>query len=367
MNTLSKTILAIITIILVAFIFWYFANIIAYIIIAFILSMFGHPLIELLDKIRIKNYQIPRSVSAAFTLLSIWGIGFLLIILIFPILAKEASNLSSIDKQMIMNSFNGPVKYIENLLIGMNIKNVDFIQIQEFISSKLMSILGISQLSNMFNFFTKLLGNAFVGFFAITFITFFFLKDEKLFGNIILTISPTKHERKVKHIMFSIKKLLGRYFLGLFIDVLIVFTLVSLGMTIIGLDFQQAIVIGLFAGLLNVIPYVGPIIAIIFGLSFAAISHIELNLIEDIFPLFSYMMIVYVIVQIIDGMFLQPFIYSNSVKAHPLEIFLVILSAGYIAGIAGMLVAIPTYTIIRVIAKEFFINFKFVKKLTEKL
>mgnify|MGYP003295806886 CR=1 FL=1 len=69
--------------------------------------------------------------------------------------------------------------------------------------------------------------------------------------------------------------------------------------------------------------------------------------------------------QLVDNFFFQPFIYSNSVKAHPLEIFLVLLMAGHMAGVAGMLVAIPSYTVIRVIAKQFFGNIKPVKALTE--
>jgi predicted PurR-regulated permease PerM len=79
------------------------------------------------------------------------------------------------------------------------------------------------------------------------------------------------------------------------------------------------------------------------------------------------MAIVFISVQIIDNILFQPLIYSSSVKAHPLEIFLVIMAAGSLAGVLGMFLAIPTYTIIRVIAKEFFDNMKLVRKLTESL
>ncbi|MBR4095217.1 MAG: AI-2E family transporter, partial [Bacteroidales bacterium] len=76
---------------------------------------------------------------------------------------------------------------------------------------------------------------------------------------------------------------------------------------------------------------------------------------------------VFVVTHIIDVFIFQPYIYSNSVKAHPLEIFLVILLAGNIAGILGMLVAIPAYTVLRVFAKEFFSNFKLVQRLTDRM
>jgi predicted PurR-regulated permease PerM len=79
------------------------------------------------------------------------------------------------------------------------------------------------------------------------------------------------------------------------------------------------------------------------------------------------MTIVFLSVQVIDNVLFQPLIYSSSVKAHPLEIFLVIMAAGSMAGIIGMILAIPVYTIIRVIAAEFFENMKLVKKLTKNL
>jgi predicted PurR-regulated permease PerM len=71
--------------------------------------------------------------------------------------------------------------------------------------------------------------------------------------------------------------------------------------------------------------------------------------------------------QLLDNLLLIPFIFSNSVLAHPLEIFLVILMGSQLYGIIGMVLAIPTYTVIRVIAKEFLNKFKLVQKLTGKM
>jgi predicted PurR-regulated permease PerM len=70
---------------------------------------------------------------------------------------------------------------------------------------------------------------------------------------------------------------------------------------------------------------------------------------------------------VLDAALIQPFIFSKSVKAHPLEVFLVILVAGTVAGIPGMIFAIPSYTIFRVIAREFLSGFKIIRKLTEKI
>jgi len=98
-----------------------------------------------------------------------------------------------------------------------------------------------------------------------------------------------------------------------------------------------------------------------------SLVNIDADLMNYTLPLLGSMAIVFIVVKIIDDILIQPLIYSSSVRAHPLEIFLVILAAGSMAGILGMMLAIPAYTILRVIAREFFVNLKIVKKLTENL
>ena len=84
-------------------------------------------------------------------------------------------------------------------------------------------------------------------------------------------------------------------------------------------------------------------------------------------PLLIYMMLVVAITQLVDNIVFQPVIFSNSVRAHPLEIFVVILASGFAAGIPGMILAIPAYTVLRVFAREFFYNLKAVQKITSSL
>jgi predicted PurR-regulated permease PerM len=181
-----------------------------------------------------------------------------------------------------------------------------------------------------------------------------------------LLIVPDKYDNKIKHAMLSIQQLLTRYFIGLFIDVFIISTLITIGLLIVGIEFQHAIVIGLFAGMLNIIPYVGPIIAVSFGLILSIAINLNLEL-NQIIPIIGFVALVFLIVQLLDGIIIQPIIYSNSVKAHPLEIFLVIISAGSVAGIAGMILAVPSYTVLRIFAATFFKQFKIVDSLTKNM
>jgi predicted PurR-regulated permease PerM len=197
--------------------------------------------------------------------------------------------------------------------------------------------------------------------------TFFFLKDDRLFLEGLLIFVPTGHERAVRHAMSSIRYLLMRYFIGIILQITFIIILITIGMLIVGIKFNNALVIGLLVGVFNVIPYIGPVIGATLGIFIGMVTHLDLSFYGEIVPLLTYMLIVFACVQLIDNFLFQPLIYSSSVHAHPMEIFLVLMIAGFTAGILGMFLAIPAYTVIRVFAKEFFNNFKLVKRLTEKI
>jgi predicted PurR-regulated permease PerM len=96
-------------------------------------------------------------------------------------------------------------------------------------------------------------------------------------------------------------------------------------------------------------------------------SALQANAGVDLGPLVLQVVAVFAIAQQIDGFVVQPLVLGSSVKAHPLEVFLVVLMAGMVGGIGGMIAAIPVYTIIRVIAREFFSAFKPIQSLTRDL
>jgi predicted PurR-regulated permease PerM len=188
-----------------------------------------------------------------------------------------------------------------------------------------------------------------------------------MFKEAVLLMVPTDMETKVSKILSTISLLLQRYFVGIAVEMFLVGLLYSLGLVIIGIEFSHAVVIALFAALFNIIPYVGPWIGISLGLLAGLALNVEMDFMSHTLPILGWMALAFLIVKTLDDTLFQPLIYSSSVKAHPLEIFLVILAAGTVAGIKGMILAIPVYTIMRVIAKEFFDKLKFVRKLTENI
>jgi len=210
------------------------------------------------------------------------------------------------------------------------------------------------------------LGNILVALFSITFITFFFLRDDKLFYNIVMTLTPTKFEANARRILHSSKIYLTRYFVGLIIQSLVVFILIASGLLILGFG-ANSWLIALFAGIINIIPYIGPIIGMLFGMLIGITTNLSVDPGFDITPMLIQLFILFQGVQLIDNFVSQPIIYSNSIKAHPLEVFFVVLVFGNLAGVPGMIAAMPVYAFFRIIAKEFFSEAKIVRKMTQGL
>ncbi len=367
MNTTLRYILIGIGVILGALIVWYFLNIVAYILISAVLALIGRPMVELLGRVRLGKFRIPISLRALLSMLLIWGIVALFLWIFIPLLAVEVNNLSSLDPQQLLVSLEEPIKRIESLVEQYHLGETENFTIESFLTEKAIDYFNVSFLSSIFSSFAAILGNIFVAFFSISFITFFFLRDEHLFAEGMLIAVPDKHVKAFKHAMNSTRHLLRRYFIGIFGQIFGIFTLVAIGQTLAGVGFRHSLLIALIAALFNVIPYIGPLIGSSIGILLGIATHLEMDFYTQLMPLVGWMAIVFVIVQLIDNFVFQPLIFSNSVNAHPLEIFILLLIAGSLAGIAGMILAIPTYTVIRVFAKEFFNNFKVVKKLTKNI
>jgi predicted PurR-regulated permease PerM len=351
----------------IAYVLWYFKTIVAYILISAVLSLIGRRVVNFLNKLRYKKFHIPNAISALLTLILFWTLLLVFFRIFIPLVANQASELSNIDSETLIQNLRDPLQKLEFVLQKYNVSYAENQSIEQYLTEKFIALVNVSALSGFFSSIAGVLGNIFIAAFSISFITFFFLKDKGLLHDGILLLFPDKYLEKIKHILASIKKLLTRYFTGIVVQITGIIILVSIGLTIVGVDFSNALVIGLVVGLMNVIPYIGPLIGATLGLVLGLATNLDLSFYTELLPLLGYMAIVFAAVQVIDNILFQPLIYSSSVNAHPLEIFLVILIAGSLFGITGMILAIPTYTILRVIAKEFFNNLKVVKKLTEKI
>ena len=367
MNKVQKYLIGGLSLVAVLLFFYFFGNIVTYILIAAVISMIGRPVVSFLTSLHIKKFRFPRWAASLVTLaLFVFIIGGFLR-LIIPLVGEQISEFSSLDTTAVSENLKDPYAEIDTFIHGLGIPDMEDFSSKEFISEKIVNFIRFDQLSDLINNIGSALGGLLIGIFAVFFITFFFMKDSNLFDRGVMMLIPERFENKAESALRKIKNLISRYFIGLVFQVIGICTLVTTGLTIIGIEFSLAILIGIIAGFLNLIPYLGPWIGAAIGVTLVIAGNLGMDFYAEMLPLLIYVVLTFVITQLTDVFVFQPLIFSNSVKAHPLEIFLVILIGGSVAGILGMLLAIPGYTVLRVIAKEFFSQFKFVRSLTKNM
>ena len=347
---------------------WYFKNVIIYIIAAFVVSMIGRPLMQLMRRIKIKGKSAPDWLLAVLALILIFFFLAMIITQMIPLVSNIVRDASAIEASSYFDS--NPIDKTNDWLISM-FPNLGYdFDLSELILGKIRELVDFGKVSGIVGSMASMVTSAFVAIFAIVFISFFFLKEEGLFGRILCAFVPDKHELTLNKTMSEIKQLLSRYFVGLVIEMLGVALADFLGLWLIArLDFSYAIAIGFIAGLLNVIPYVGPLIGDVIGIVFGIVLKLGTGAGLDV-NIWVFALIILAIMlaaQLIDNFVYQPLIYSTSIKAHPLEIFIVLLMAGHIGGTIGMLVAIPAYTVVRVVAIRFFYRYKIIQRLIPDL
>ena len=352
----------------IAWLCWYFRSVLLYVIVAFVVSLIGQPLMRLLRRIKIRGKSLPDGLLAIVSILLILSFGILFLSQFVPIVTGIVRDVSVMNaKELPYNSLIDKLNdWIVRVFPGLD---PDF-DIVTLVLTKIRELLNFSNVSSFIGSFASLAASVVVGLFSVVFISFFFIKDERLFGKIICALVPDRHEHSVESTISDVTHLLSRYFIGLIIEVMGVILVYFLGLWLIariGPDF--AIGIAFIAGVLNVIPYVGPLLGEVIGVLLCVVLKYGTGMGLDV-PIWVFALIVLAIMlaaQLIDNFIYQPLIYSTSIKATPLEIFIVLLMAGHIGGTVGLLVGIPAYTVVRVIAIRFFSDRKAVRRLIPDL
>ena len=373
MNRLAKYIIIIAVCTAIFFIGWYFSSIIISIIIAAFIALIGQPIMNLLNKIKINGVGLNKSLAASITLVIICGAIVFFLYLLIPLLGSALSHIGAIDLEATAQKLAGPMKEWNDSLHQLFPTMDKSITLQSMAANHVKQLLNFNIFTNIFSSITTFLINFTVGLFMVLFVSFFFLQDNQAFKKMILLFVPEKYHPNTVRALSSIKNLLARYFTGITLETILITALNTIGLHFIcHLPFGLSVILALISGILNVVPYIGPwigggigtIVGLFSiyetgaaGLSGAAgVAGYFVNIIIKFVSVFT-------ITHLLDLFIFQPFIYSSSVRANPLEIFLIIMIGGQIAGIIGMLIAVPAYTTIRVFAIEFFSETEMVKRL----
>lgn len=343
---------------------WYFNVIVIYILISAILSYMLNPIVNLITQIKIKSFTFPRWVGAIISFCVVIALIAFFISLFMPVLIKEIKLVQSINPDKVAEELETHVSALENFFIENKLTDQKESFILEAVKKKIVAFINITRVTTIINSIVQVTGDILFAIFAVFFMTFFMLREKQLFKKTVINFFPDKYLEAANNSFDQIEYLLSRYFIGIALQCLIISLLVTTGMYFIGV--QNSLVIGLFAGLINIIPYIGPVVGIIFGLLVGVSTNIELTLAADAFlPLAVKILSVFITVQALDMLIFQPLIFTKSVFAHPLEIFLIIMIGANIAGPIGMFVAIPSYTILRVTVKEFYNAYKTTQQLAK--
>lgn len=365
---LAGYIITLITLTIAGTICWYFRNLIIYVVLAAVMAMLARPLFVLITRPSIKGRHVPSWLAAVLSILVILCCVLGLVTLVVPVVSSVVGDISKANIGDMAQAATVPLKSLNELIIRSFPQVGSDFRIESFALSQLNRILDVPHLSSVLGSVASAIGSIGVGLFSMIFISFFFIRSPRLFINLVTAFVPDRYEKQVIESLNEIGVLVSRYFTGLFCEVLGVALVNFLGMFIIArLGFKYSIGIAFITGIFNVIPYVGPmiggIIGVVLALTVKYVCAASLGAAVS-FPVFVAMLVaIFVVTQMIDNYLFQPFIYSNSIKAHPLEIFLVFLAAGQMGGMLGMLVAIPAYTVARVFALKFLGNFKPVRRL----
>ncbi|MBQ7984789.1 MAG: AI-2E family transporter [Bacteroidales bacterium] len=363
-SNVIKWILILLGIGIALYLLWYFRFLVLCIFIALVLSIIGQPLMNALGKIKIGKIHLNKSLCSALTLIVEIGIISAVVYLLVPLIISQAQEFSTLDMNKIEQSYSAPMERINGFISKYNLLP-DNVNLETYISSQVMGVLNSVKLPQIAQIALSLLGKIGMGILITAFITFFFLKDSHIVAKFIDSVTPDKYLNEVHNILRNSRNLITRYFIGVFCEILLMITLLSIGYSVAG--FANAILIACICGIMVILPYIGVIIGGGIGLIILLTATLSANPSADVLTMVITYVCIFAGVKLIDDFLLQPFIYSKSVKAQPLEIFLIILMAGEIGGIVGMILAIPVYTFLRIIAKEFFNKWKFIKTLTKEI
>ncbi len=334
---------------------WYFSNITLYLIVSLIIAALLRPMTNRLNDFHLVKQHIPRWMAILISYAAIVLLLFLLSLLFLPLINNQLIILSEMDLEGIYLQVQEPIQKIERVLFRYELLENKPGSLFEELKSSVVDFLKTFDfggfISGLFNLTSSLL----IGIMAVGFITFFLLLENGLLRRNLLNLIPNAYFELSVATFTKVEKLLSNYLFGLLIQMLFIFSIASLGLTIAGVDY--ALTISLFAAVANLIPYAGPILGAVFGIvvgistgTFASDAEYTYFLIK--------IMSVFAGVQLTDNLIIQPMIFSKSVKAHPLEIFVIIFAGAKIAGIVGMIFAIPVYTIFRVSVMEFYEGYK---------
>ena len=315
----------------------YIKTVVLVLLIAWLISMLLNPLVDYLESIGLK-----RSLAILIVVIIILGLVVLMVAALIPAVISAVESLSAkLNADMIKGLAVQLEQFFEKNLNNAALARDLIAKLQQLGTDMLMKI----------GFFLKNAGSyvAFVG--IVPFVTFFMIKDKRLFKRMLISQVPNRYFELFLNVLHKVGDQVTRYIQGQAIDALIVGLLSVLGLFIINLVFDHPVpfffFIGMLAGVANMIPYLGPVVGVVPAILLAILSSPA-----NLGTVLIWIVVVFVLVQVIDNNLISPLVVSKSVNMHPITVVIAVVIGGNIGGVIGMLFAVPAWGIIKVTMKE---------------
>ena len=336
---------------------WLFANILVYLLISLVLATILRPMVSSLTRIQLLGLRLPRGMAILAAFVVLFMVLTLFVVQFIPLVSDQVEVLSNVNYETLYYQFTRPITIFEEFLLqhGLTQREPGFIV--DSLKGYMNQLFEDLEMERIVNSLIEVTGNIFIGLMAVLFITYFLLQEKGLVRKNLISLIPNQYFEVSIAAIYKIEKLLSNYLIGLLFQMFAIFSIASLGLSVLGINY--ALTIAVFAAVANLIPYAGPLLGASFGIIVAVSTTPSLPDLNAYLLLVAKIGAVFGVVQLTDNVLLQPLIFSKSVKAHPLEIFLVIFAGASLGGhmgnvILGMILAVPIYTVFRVSFFEFY-------------
>ena len=312
---------------IVVWLLWYFAALVIYLLIGMILAYLLSPLVD-----RVQGIGLGRVPAILLVFVLAFGALSLLLTYLIPFVVRQATGLSQLISNDLLVQVADAIETYSGGIIN-----------AETVTGAVQRTLGAlfqdEQMSRTFDSLVDLFTDLFYAVLVIPFVTFFFLKDGNRIRHNMLWFVPNRHFEITIALVEKIELNVGRYFKALLQQCFAVAATATLLLTIVGLDY--ALAVGVFTGLANMIPYLGPLMGFVAGSVVSVAQTGDTSMVLRVLIAMS-------LTQIADNVFFQPLIFARAARTHPLIILFVVLIGARLAGIVGMLLAIPVTATARV-------------------
>ncbi len=316
------------------------------IVLALILFYLLRPILRMLE-----NFKIPRIWGIIIIFLGVVGLFTLLIVLVFPFLRSQFQTLIEEFPEYFMQLLTDVDAFLRTSFIGNYYSESDFTidtllatlpaNIADTLQNTVTSV--ITGVTGLISTITGVILSVVI----VPFILFYLLKDGEKLPEYFLKLLPPRFREDTREVFTEADRQLGAYIQGQLIVAFCIGVMVYIGFLIIGMDY--ALLLGVLAMVTSVVPYIGPAIAI----APAAI----IALVTSPFMLVK-LAIVWTVVQLVEGNLISPQVMGKTLFIHPVTIIFVLLTAGSLFGIVGVILGIPMYALLRVLISHFYKLFK---------